>query len=101
VEFWEALGFERLDAPDEIARYVTWLERDVNQIHLIHTPEPTVPQLGHPAIVAPEFDGTVADLRERGFVVEDAQELWGEPRAFAVSPGGQRVELMAAPPPPT
>jgi hypothetical protein len=25
--------------------------------------------------------------------------LWGERRAFALMPGGQRVELMAAPPP--
>lgn len=101
MEFWEALGFARLEAPEEIARYVTWLERGANQIHLIHTPEPTVPQLGHPAIVAEEFDDAVGKLRDRGFEVEDAQELWGEPRAFAISPGGQRVEVMAAPPPPS
>jgi hypothetical protein len=25
--------------------------------------------------------------------------LWGERRTFALMPGGQRVELMAAPPP--
>jgi hypothetical protein len=38
-------------------------------------------------------------MRDAGFEVEPADELWGEPRAFAVMPGGQRVELMAAPPP--
>ena len=101
IEFWTLLGFTKLDAPPEIAEYVTWLERDANQIHLIHTPEPTVPQLGNPAVVAPEFEETVAGLREAGFHVEDSRELWGEPRAFAIAPGGQRVELMAAPPPPS
>ena len=101
VEFWELLGFARLPAPEAIAPFVTWLERDANQIHLIHTPEPTVPALGHPAVVAPEFGQTVGGLREAGFHVEDSRELWGEPRAFAIAPGGQRVELMAAPPPPS
>jgi catechol 2,3-dioxygenase-like lactoylglutathione lyase family enzyme len=99
VEFWELLGFARLPAPDEIAQYVTWLERPPNQIHLIHTDSAAVPSLGHPAVVAPEFDATVAALREAGFTVEDAQELWGEPRAFAIAPAGHRVEVMAAPPP--
>jgi catechol 2,3-dioxygenase-like lactoylglutathione lyase family enzyme len=101
VEFFTVLGFQRVPAPAEIAEYVTWLERDATQIHFIHTPEATSPALGHPAVVAPEgFDATVAGLREAGFEVEDSRELWGEPRAFAVMPGGQRVEVMAAPPPP-
>jgi catechol 2,3-dioxygenase-like lactoylglutathione lyase family enzyme len=99
VEFWTLAGFRRLDAPPEIAEYVTWLERDAHQIHLIHTEAATAPVLGHAAIVAPDFDGTVAGLREAGFEVEDARELWGEARAFALAPGGHRVELMAAPPP--
>jgi catechol 2,3-dioxygenase-like lactoylglutathione lyase family enzyme len=100
VQFWELLGFRRLDAPDEIAQYVTWLERGTNQIHLIHTDAATVPTLGHPAVVAEDFDATVASLRGAGFTVEDAQELWGEPRAFAIAPADHRVELMAAPPEP-
>ena len=100
VSFWSLLGFERLPAPDQIAEYVTWLERDSNQIHLIHTPEPSVPVFGHPAVVAPEFDATVESLRLAGFTVEEADQLWGEPRAFAIAPAGHRVELMRAPPPP-
>ena len=87
VEFWALIGFEQLDAPPEIAPFVTWLERDGHQIHLIHTDEATVPALGHAAVVAPEFDATVTALRDAGFEVEDAQELWGEPRAFALAPG--------------
>jgi len=99
VEFFELLGFKKLPAPDEIAPFVTWLEAEGTQIHFIHTPEPTTPALGHPAVVASAFSATVGRLRDAGFEVEEANELWGEPRAFAVMPGGQRVELMAAPPP--
>jgi catechol 2,3-dioxygenase-like lactoylglutathione lyase family enzyme len=100
VEFFEIIGFERLPAPEAIAPFVTWLESNGTHIHFIHTPEPTTPTLGHPAVVAPHFEATVERLRSAGFTVEDADELWGEPRAFAVMPGGQRVELMGAPPPP-
>ena len=100
VEFWGLLGFELLPAPDRLAGYVTWLERGENQIHLIHTPEPRVPLLGHPAVVAPDFEGTVAALRGAGFPVDEADPLWGEPRAFVVGPADHRVELMRAPPPP-
>jgi catechol 2,3-dioxygenase-like lactoylglutathione lyase family enzyme len=99
IEFFELVGFARVPAPEPIAPFVTWLEADRTQIHLIHTPEPTTPVLGHPAVEASEFEATVQRLKTEGFEVEDADELWGERRAFAVMPGGQRVELMAAPPP--
>lgn len=101
IRFFEALGFERVPAPEEIAEYVTWLERGAGQIHFIHTPEASNPPLGHPAVVAPDgFEATLTRLRDGGFEVEESRELWGEPRAFALMPGGQRVEVMAAPPPP-
>jgi hypothetical protein len=51
-------------------------------------------------VVASDFDSVVARLRDAGFQVEDADELWGERRSFAVLPGAQRVEVMAAPPAP-
>jgi len=50
VEFFGLLGFERIAAPDPIAPFVTWLEASTTQIHLIHTPEPTTPTLGHPRL---------------------------------------------------
>jgi catechol 2,3-dioxygenase-like lactoylglutathione lyase family enzyme len=100
IEFFGLLGFAQIPAPDRIAPFVTWLESGTTQIHLIHTPEPTTPALGHPAVVASDFDSVVARLRDAGFQVEDADELWGERRSFAVLPGGQRVEVMAAPPAP-
>jgi catechol 2,3-dioxygenase-like lactoylglutathione lyase family enzyme len=101
VEFFGLLGFDRLPAPDSIDPFVTWLEAGATQIHLIHTPEPTTPALGHPAVVVADFDAAVGGLRDAGFQFEEADELWGERRGFAVMPGGGPVELMAAPPAPS
>jgi catechol 2,3-dioxygenase-like lactoylglutathione lyase family enzyme len=98
VEFWRAVGFEPVDAPGELAGMVSWVEREGTQIHLIHTPGATAPALGHAAVVPPDFDDALARLTAAGFEVEPARELWGEPRAFALAPGGHRVELMRAPP---
>lgn len=95
VEFWGLLGFERVEAPEPIAPYVTWLQRDRSQIHLIHAEESTVPPLGHAAVVAEDFEAAVSRLREARFEVTDARELWGASRAFAIAPAGHRVELMA------
>jgi hypothetical protein len=100
IQFFELLGFASVSAPDSIAGFVSWLEADETQIHLIHTPEPTTPVLGHGAVVAPDFEATVARLRQAGHQVDEADRLWGERRAFALMPGGGRVELMAAPPSP-
>jgi catechol 2,3-dioxygenase-like lactoylglutathione lyase family enzyme len=99
VEFWGLLGFERVEPAEAIAGFVTWLERDGSQIHLIHTDSAAVPTLGHAAVVAPDFGATMERLRGSGFEVEEAQQLWGQRRAFAIAPAGHRVELMAAPPP--
>jgi hypothetical protein len=101
IACWELLGFKRLEAPEDIAKYVSWLERDGTQIHLIHSEAAVVPQLGHPAVVVEDFDATFAALEKAGHQVERHQELWGEPRGFVVIPGGHRVELMAAAPPPS
>ena len=98
IEFWSLLGFRPAEPPEPIAPFVTWLQRDGTQIHLIHTDEATVPPLGHAAVVASDFEAAVARLREAGFEVEEARELWGERRAFVIAPGGHRIELMAAPP---
>ncbi len=99
VDFWGLLGFEPIDSPEALGGYVTWLGRQGTHIHLIHTEAATVPVLGHAAVVVDDHPGTVAALRAAGHEVQDARELWGAPRAFAVGPGGHRVELMGAPPP--
>jgi catechol 2,3-dioxygenase-like lactoylglutathione lyase family enzyme len=97
--FFELLGFRRVEPPETLRRY-TWLEREGTQVHLMPEAEPTVPSPGHFAVVVPDFEATVARLRERGFEVEPKREHWGQPRALAIAPGGHRVELMAAPPAP-
>jgi catechol 2,3-dioxygenase-like lactoylglutathione lyase family enzyme len=98
IEFWRLLDFERVEAPDAIAQFVTWLQRDGTQIHLLHTEQATAPPLGHAAVVAADFDAAVGRLRDAGFEVQDAQDLWGASRAFALAPAGHRVEVMASPP---
>jgi len=97
IELWRVLGFEQVEPPESLREF-TWLERDGTQVHLMPTDSPTVPLHGHTAIVAPDFEQTVAELRERGFEVEARREHWGAPRAVAIAPGGHRVELMAHPP---
>lgn len=99
VGFFELLGFERVEPPATLCQY-TWLERAGTQVHLMPLEEPTVPSPGHLAVVADEFEATVARVREAGFEVEPKAEHWGQPRALAIAPGGHRVELMAAPPTP-
>jgi len=85
IEFWGLLGFANVPPPEPIAEYVTWLEREGTQIHLIHTDQATVPPLGHAAVVAGDFQATFDRLAEAGFEVEESRQLWGKRRAFAMS----------------
>jgi hypothetical protein len=100
VACWKILGFEPVEAPEALGGYVTWLEREGTQIHLIHSEAATVPALGHPAVVVEDFEAAFAALEAAGHEPERHRELWGEPRAFVTMPGGHRVELMARPPRP-
>ena len=99
VDFWTLLGFERVESPEALGGYVTWLERGGTQIHLIHTDAASVPVLGHAAVVVDDFPGTVERVAAAGHEVEETRQLWGARRAFAIGPGGHRVELMEFPPP--
>src|SRR6266508_1700335 len=99
LEFWKIVGFEEVEAPGPLGDSVRWLERNGTQIHLILTEGHTAPVLGRAAVVGPEHAATKEALREAGFQVDDTRQLWGADRAFAIAPGGHRVELMAAPPP--
>lgn len=101
VGFWRLIGFEPIEAPPELAEYVRWVERSGTQIHLILTDPAaaTVPQLGHCAVVVDDFDAAIEVLRDAGHEVDEARRLWDARRAFAIAPGGHRVELMESPPP--
>ena len=99
IAFWALLGFEQVAVPEGQAGRTHWVQRGDTQIHLLHADDPVVPPQGHAAVVAEDFDATVAALEAAGHAVEQRRQHWGVPRAFARSPGGHMVELMAAPPP--
>jgi Glyoxalase/Bleomycin resistance protein/Dioxygenase superfamily len=98
VEFWELLGFTRVEPPRALAETFTWLEHESTQIHLERNESPTVPPHGHAAVVVTDFEQAVERLREAGFDVTPGREHWGAPRAKAAAPGGHKVEFMALPP---
>jgi catechol 2,3-dioxygenase-like lactoylglutathione lyase family enzyme len=100
LSFWALLGFEHVEAPSGLGGRATWVARDGTHIHLLHADEPTVMPRGHVAILAEDYDATVARLREAGFEFGPDDEFWGAPRGFVRTPAGHRVEVMASPPPP-
>ncbi len=98
-EFWRAAGFERVPAPEALGPGYDWYENGGTQIHLMETAEPTEPPArGHVAIVAREIGAAIERLEAGGFEVREGRRLWGERRIKTVTPSGQVVELMAAPP---
>lgn len=99
IEFWRLVGFDEVEAPEALGDSIRWVERDGTQIHLILTEGHTAPVLGHAAVVVSDHAEAKQRLRDAGFEVQDTRELWGADRAFAIAPGGHRVELMQAPPP--
>ncbi|HEX5593731.1 MAG TPA: VOC family protein [Solirubrobacterales bacterium] len=99
VGFFELLGFERVEPPETL-RAFTWVEREGTQVHLMPREDPVVPEVGHLAVVVADFEETLRRLEAAGHTAERRREHWGSPRAWAIAPGGHRVELMAAPPAP-
>jgi catechol 2,3-dioxygenase-like lactoylglutathione lyase family enzyme len=98
VAFFALLGFGEVEPPESLRGRTRWVQRGATQVHLLLTGDPVVPPSGHVAVVAPDYEATVAALRAAGHEVTDRAQHWGAPRAFATAPGGHRVELMAAPP---
>ena len=101
IGFYELLGFRRVSAPEKLADYVTWLEREGDQFHLIQLPETSHLKAGHAAVpLGDDYEATQMRLREGGHQVEDHEEYWGSPRSFVRDPAGNLVELMKFSPPP-
>jgi catechol 2,3-dioxygenase-like lactoylglutathione lyase family enzyme len=98
VAFWELLGFEEMEPPPKLGGRFTWVQREGTQIHFLFTDEPIVPQGGHVAVVADDFEATFARLADAGFSPEEHRRPWGAARAFTKTPGGHLVEFMAEPP---
>ena len=98
VEFFALLGFEEVEPPESLRGATRWVQHGATQVHLLLADDPVVPPSGHVAVVAPDYDATVAALRAAGHEVADRAPHWGAARAFATAPGGHRVESMAAAP---
>jgi catechol 2,3-dioxygenase-like lactoylglutathione lyase family enzyme len=100
IDFYELLGFRRVATPEPLAHYVTWVERDGDQFHLIQLPETSHMKAGHAAVpLGDDYDATQTRLRAAGHQVEDHEQYWGSPRSFVRDPAGNLVELMKFPPP--
>jgi catechol 2,3-dioxygenase-like lactoylglutathione lyase family enzyme len=97
-EFWTILGFAPVDPPPSLRERAAWLQRGSTQIHLMFADHPVAPPQGHAAVVAEDYDATLAALRAAGYEPDPRAEHWGVARAFVRAPGGHRVEVMAAPP---
>ena len=102
----EALPEACLDQLFRAARtHNTWQDRDVPD-ELLHSIVdllklgPTSANCSPARFVFVKSPEAKQRLSDAGFQVEDTRQLWGADRAFAIAPGGHRVELMAAPPPP-
>ena len=95
ADFWALLGFERVTPPETLAARALWVQAGDTQVHLLFADEPVVAREGHIAVVAGDYDATLAALREAGFEPQPRTQHWGSPRSFVRSPSGHRVELMA------
>ena len=96
--FWALLGFARVEPPPSLADRAVWLEREGTQVHLLYADGPVAPPEGHVAVVASDYEATLARLRAAGFAPDPRAEHWGAPRCFVRAPGGHRVEVMSRPP---
>jgi catechol 2,3-dioxygenase-like lactoylglutathione lyase family enzyme len=100
IAFYELLGFRRVPAPEQVAHFSSWLERDGDQFHLLQTPAPSRMNAGHAAVpLGDDYEPAQARLREAGHRVDDHEEYWGSPRSFVRDPAGNLLELMKLPPP--
>jgi catechol 2,3-dioxygenase-like lactoylglutathione lyase family enzyme len=101
IEFYQLLGFRKVTAPEKLAAFVTWLERDGDQFHLLQLPSTSRMNAGHAAVtLGDDYEPAQARLRGAGHTVDDHEEYWGSPRSFARDPAGNLVELMEFAPPP-
>jgi catechol 2,3-dioxygenase-like lactoylglutathione lyase family enzyme len=103
VAFWALLGFSPVEPPGALGDRATWVQSaDGTQVHLLYADTPVAAPMGHVAVVAPQPPGyatTIAALDAAGHATEPRTPHWGAPRSYARTPGGHRVEVMAAPPP--
>ena len=101
VAFWGLLGFDPMVPPPALRDRFVWVARGATQIHLMPLDDPIVPDQGHVAVVADDYEATLAALRDAGYELRAGSNAWDAPRTFVRCPAGHRVEVMSkAPYPP-
>jgi catechol 2,3-dioxygenase-like lactoylglutathione lyase family enzyme len=100
VAFWELLGFIEMTPPPLLRDRFTWVERDDTQIHLVPVESPVPAREGHVAVVAGDYDATLARLTDHGFELREGTNAWDAPRSFVRDPAGHLIEVMSKPPRP-
>jgi catechol 2,3-dioxygenase-like lactoylglutathione lyase family enzyme len=93
VDFYTKVlgGTVRGDRPD-FGFGGAWIDLGPTQVHLIESSVP--PKMGqHFAVLYDDLDAVVAELRDRGFDVEDARIVGADRQTFVDDPDGNTVEL--------
>jgi hypothetical protein len=99
--FWTLLGFTRVTPPPSLSEDRAWWLQGSGgtQIHLLFADDPVAPPSGHVAVdLGNTYNSVLSALSTAGFPAEPRTPHWGAPRSYVRSPGGHRVELMAAGP---
>jgi catechol 2,3-dioxygenase-like lactoylglutathione lyase family enzyme len=100
VAFWALLGFTEMTPPPLLRDRFTWVERESTQIHLVPVDQPIAAREGHVAVLAEDFEATLARLKDAGFGLREGTNAWDAPRSFVRDPAGHLIEVMSKPPQP-
>jgi catechol 2,3-dioxygenase-like lactoylglutathione lyase family enzyme len=100
VAFWELLGFSEMEPPPMLRDRFTWVEREDTQIHLVPVDAPVPAREGHVAVVADDYEATLARLTDSGYELREGSNAWDAARSFVRDPAGHLVEVMSKPPRP-
>ena len=73
VAFWELLGFTEMEPPPMLRDRFTWVEREDTQIHLVPVDAPVPAREGHVAVVADDYEATLARLVEDGYELREGR----------------------------
>ncbi|HEX6022681.1 MAG TPA: VOC family protein [Solirubrobacter sp.] len=100
VAFWELLGFTEMEPPPMLRHRFTWVEREGTQIHLVPVDAPVPAREGHVAVVADDYEATLARLTAAGYALREGSNAWNAARSFVRDPAGHLIEVMSKPPHP-
>lgn len=90
--YTEVLGGAVRDDRPDFGIGGAWIDVGDTQVHLIESEVP--PNLGqHFAILVDDLDAVVAELRSKGFAIEDARIVGPDRQTFITDPDGNAVEL--------